>query len=159
MATPAGPRTTTADHILAAISLPTTEPPRRISSPLPLIQLSALPRDRSMRYAIARLDPSGRISDQATLTALGWNPGDRLDAAVLEGILLIRRSSIGTAAVCTKGRILIPANARHRARLTPGDVFIAAAPTTGLALIHGLWCLDRMLALHYRAILNPDATP
>ncbi len=129
MATPAGPRTVTADHILAAIALPTTEPTRATSYPLPLIQLSALPRDRSMRYAIARLDTSGRVADQATITALGWRPGDRLEATVTDGILLIRQTTTGgTAAVCTKGRVLIPANARHRASLTPGEVFIAAAP-------------------------------
>jgi hypothetical protein len=155
MATPPGLRTTTAEHILSAISLPTnTIHTITTHDPLPLIELSALPRDGSMRYAIASLDTSGRIADQSTVAAMGWHPGDRLDTTVIDGILLIRRTSAGAAAVCSKGRIHIPAQTCHQAGLTAGGVFIAAAPTAGLALIHGLWCLDRMLTLHYRTVLD-----
>ena len=83
-------RTTTADRILAAIPLPITAahtqtPP----SPLPLVELSTLLRDGSMRYAIARLDTSGRIADQSTVVAMGWHPGDALDVAVIASIILI----------------------------------------------------------------------
>jgi bifunctional DNA-binding transcriptional regulator/antitoxin component of YhaV-PrlF toxin-antitoxin module len=158
MATPPGPHATTAEHVLAALRLP-TRTAHTSSSPLPLIELSALPRDNTIRYAIASLDTSGRIADHATVSAMDWRPGDRLDTTVTEGILLIRRTPTGQATVCSKGRILIPAAARHRASLTAGDVFIAAAPTAGLAIIHGLWCLDRMLTLHYRTVLTTQATP
>jgi hypothetical protein len=121
--------------------------------------LSHLPRDGSLRYTIASLDTSGRIADQSTVAAMGWHPGDRLDTAVIEGILIIQQTPTGTATVCSKGRVLIPAQARHQAGLSAGGVFIAAAPTAGLALIHGLWCLDRILTLHYRAVLDHHTTP
>jgi hypothetical protein len=101
MPTPPGSRASTADHTLTAITL-ATAPLHTPAYPLPLAALSVMPRDGSMRYTIANLDPSGRIADRSTVTTMGWHPGTRLDFTVIESILLIRQTPTGTTTVCTK---------------------------------------------------------
>ncbi|HEX5407760.1 MAG TPA: hypothetical protein VFX16_36290 [Pseudonocardiaceae bacterium] len=154
------PHASTAERVLAAISLPTTALQLSASpKPLPLAQLSALPADGSLHYAIASLDTSGRIADRSTVAAMGWRTGAKLNTTVIDGILLIQPAPTGAASVGSKGRLLIPADSRHQAGLTAGDVFIAAAPTAGLVLIHGLWWVDRMLTLHYATVLDTHTAP
>jgi len=67
-----------AQQIIKALALPAASRAPVAPRPLPLSRLPRLPRETSMMYGIARVDPSGRVTSRGITNAVRWRPGDRL---------------------------------------------------------------------------------
>ena len=67
-----------AQQIIKALALPVASRAPVAPRPLPLSRLPRLPRETSMMYGIARVDPSGRVTSRGITGAVRWRPGDRL---------------------------------------------------------------------------------
>ena len=98
--------------------------------PLPLarpVPVPSAPAD--VVYGIGRIDASGRIADQAVISALGWCGGDRLTLTADAGVVIARRDPGGMITVPGRAYIAIPAALRRCCGLRPGDrVLLAAVP-------------------------------
>jgi bifunctional DNA-binding transcriptional regulator/antitoxin component of YhaV-PrlF toxin-antitoxin module len=94
--------------------------------PMPL----ASPPDRpDAVYGFGRVDASGRVADRVTITALGWQGGDRLTLTADGGVMIARRDPGGMITVPTRPYLVIPAALRRRCGLRAGDqVLLAALP-------------------------------
>ena len=106
-----------------------------MSAPPPLANsptdLSEVPAD--LIYGAGRLDASGRVSDRAVTSALGWNAGDRLMLTIEAGMILARRDPRGMVTLPARPFLVIPAALRRRCGLRAGDlVLLAAVPEAGL---------------------------
>ena len=116
--------------------------------PLPLARpVRPVPQDAV--YGIARIDASGRICEQAIITALGWAGGDRLTFTADAGVVTARRDPGGMLTLPASGYITIPAALRHRCGLEPGDQVLLAAPLGEDAL--AAYCLavvDQAIRAH-----------
>lgn len=149
---------TTAQGVVAALALPaspsaSSQPVRR---PLPLTSLHQLPRDTSMLYDISRIDASGRVASLNLVTALGWQPRDRLELVLTGGAIVLRASAIGLFCVQQCLRIAIPAAARRRHAIRTGDyVLLAAAPEYDTLIVYPLSALNDMIA-HYHSVAHAD---
>lgn len=144
------PTTTAATIVYALIPPRTTQPGLLPPSPLPLVDLHALPHDGSMHYDIARVDSSGRFSMRSLLRALDWHAGDRIAMAVLPEMILFHRSDDGIYQVSQQSNLAIPAAARTRHSIKAGDqVLLAGATTRGLLVIQPLAVLDKMMTTYH----------
>lgn len=152
-ATSGGRTRTAAQGIVAALTLPAPPTPSpRPARPLPVISLHELPRDTSMLYDIGLVDPSGRIGNRDIVDALRWRPGDKLETILTQGAIVIRLSAGGLFSVPQRRRIVIPAEARHRHGIRPGDhVLVAAAPDYGIVIVYPLSVLDEMITRYHSA--------
>ena len=148
---PARQPRTTAQGVVASLVLPAPRPASsQPVSPLPLTGLHRLPRDASMLYDIGRVDRSGRVASNDIITALGWEPGTRLDVILAPRAIVIRAAPGGRLAVPRRPCIIIPSHARRPHGIKPGDhVLIAAAPEHGLVLVHPLSALDDMISRYH----------
>ncbi len=155
VARPVGRSRTAAQGIVAALALPaspsaSSQPVR----PLPLISLHQLPRDTSMLYDISRIDASGRVASLNLVTALGWQPRDRLVLVLTGGAIVLRASALGLFCVQQCLRIAIPAAARRRHAIRTGDyVLLAAAPEFDTLIVYPLSALNDMIA-HYHSVAH-----
>ncbi|MEU0465232.1 AbrB/MazE/SpoVT family DNA-binding domain-containing protein [Amycolatopsis sp. NPDC006131] len=123
---------------------------------LPLPAMPA-PRTNSVVYGMAAVDCRGRVADRATLTALSWTPGTRLDIREARDLLLIRRDDYGMFTVTKQGHLRLPATIRHRCRLIAGDrVLLATHPQLNLLIIHPPAALDDLLAQRHTEVLRGD---
>ena len=148
----AGRTRTTAQGVVAALSVPATRPHPQPARSLPLPSLHELPHDTSMLYGIGRVDVSGRIGNRDIVDALCWRPGDRLETTLTQGAIVIRASSDGTFTVPQRCRIIIPSSARRRHGIRPGDhVLVAAAPDYGIVIVYPLSALDEMITRYHSA--------
>jgi hypothetical protein len=142
---------TTAQEIIAALTLPglsAAETPRS----LPLPSLHRLPRDASMVYDVGSVDASGRVASQPVIATAGWQPGDRLDLIPATGAIVFRASPDGLWSVPPKGGVCLPAQARHRYRVTPGDrVLLAAARGHSLVIVYPASAIDEMITSYHAA--------
>jgi hypothetical protein len=144
-------RRTTAHGVVAALELPAPLPatPAR---PLPLVTPDRLPSDASMLYEIGQVDVSGRVSSRDIVAALSWQPRDRLELLLSAGAIVLRTSAGGLLQVPRRPCIMIPASARHRRAIKPGDrVLIAAAPDYGTVIIYPMSVLDDMIVRYHLA--------
>jgi AbrB family looped-hinge helix DNA binding protein len=117
-----------------------------------MISLHQLPRDTSMLYDIGLVDTSGRIGNREIVDALRWRPGDKLETILTQGAIVIRLSAGGLFSVPQRRRIIIPAAARRRHGIRPGDhVLIAAAPDYEIVIVYPLSALDEMIARYHSA--------
>lgn len=139
---------TTADRIVAGLAPSLARPARsnETPSPIPVVELHALPRDGSIVYGMGRIDPSGRIVDRDVLAALAWVPGQRLTLNVATDAIVIHPADNGLLVVPAKPCIVIPAPARARCAINPGDrLLLSAIPQHALLIVHTLRALDAMM--------------
>jgi bifunctional DNA-binding transcriptional regulator/antitoxin component of YhaV-PrlF toxin-antitoxin module len=112
--------------------------------------LHLLIQDGSMVYDLGSVDISGRVASQPVITAVGWQPGDRLDLVVADGAIVFRRSPDGLWPVPWRPRICIPAHARHRLGIAQGDqVLLAAAPGHSLVIVYPAAALEEMITRYH----------
>ena len=92
-----GGRTGTAQPIAPVIpssGLPIARQHARSAAawPLPLARPETMPSTPAdMVYGIGRIDASGRIANQAVISALGWRSGDQLTLTADAGMVTVRR--------------------------------------------------------------------
>ena len=142
---------TTAQEIIAALTLPGL-PEAGTPRPLPSPDLHRLARDASMVYDIGSVDASGRVPSQPVIAAAGWQPGDRLDLIPAAGAIVFRASPDGLWSVPPRGGICLPAEARQRHRITPGDrVLLAAARGHSLVIVYPAPAIDEMITSYHAA--------
>jgi hypothetical protein len=147
---------TTAHGVVTALALPASPPPLPTRPP-PLTGLHRLPRDTSMLYDIGQVDASGRVASRDIVAALCWQPRDRLELILTGGAIVLRASPDGLFCVPQRPRISIPARARRRHAIGPGDhVLLAAAPDYGTVIVYPLSALDEMIARYHSRILPPE---
>jgi bifunctional DNA-binding transcriptional regulator/antitoxin component of YhaV-PrlF toxin-antitoxin module len=144
---------TTAQCVVAALALPASS--RATSYPLrppPLTSLHQLTHDTSMLYGIGRVDTSGRVANADIVEALRWQPGDKLEMIFSQGTIIIRASPDGLFPVPRRPRIIIPATARRRCAIRPGDhVLLAAALSYGIVIVYPLPVVGEMIARYHSA--------
>jgi hypothetical protein len=150
-AAPASRSQTTAQGVVAALALPASCPvPSQPLRPLPLANLHQLPRETSMLYDIGRVDASGRVANVDIVEALRWRPGDKLEMILSQLAIVIRVSPDGLFSVPHRPRIIIPARARRRCAIRPGDhVLLAAAPDYGIVIVYQLSVVDEMITSYH----------
>jgi hypothetical protein len=137
--------------VVAALRLPAS-PSSLATRPLPLTGLHRLPHDTSMLYDIGPVDASGRVASRDIVAALRWQPEDRLELILTAGAIVLRASSDGLFAVPQRPRIIIPARARRRHAIRPGDqVLLAAAPDYSTVIVYPLSALNEMIASYHSA--------
>ncbi len=147
---PARRARTTAKDVMAALALPASGPASSQPTRPPLPNLHRLPRDASMVYDIGRVDTSGRIVNGGIVEALRWHAGDKLEVVLTQGAIVIRFSPDGIFSLSQRPRIIIPAEARRRHAIQPGDhVLLAAAPEFGIVIVYPLSALDDMIARYH----------
>jgi hypothetical protein len=105
-----------------------------------------------MLYDIGQVDSSGRVSGRDIVTALRWQPRDSLELLLIAGAIVLRASVNGLLHVPRRPCIVIPAAARHRHAIKPGDrVLVAAAPDYCTVIIYPMSALDDMI-VRYHAV-------
>jgi hypothetical protein len=116
--------------------------------PLPLAG-PVRPAPEDVVYGVGRIDSSGRICDQAVITALGWRGGDRLTITADAGRVTARRDPGGMVTMPGRAYITIPAALRHRCGLEPGDqVLLAAIPGQDTLAAYSLAVVDQAIRAH-----------
>jgi hypothetical protein len=58
-------------------------------------------------YGFGRIDVSGRVGDQAIVSVLGWQPGDRLTLTAAAGVVIARRDPGGLVTMPVKPYLAI----------------------------------------------------
>jgi hypothetical protein len=138
---------TIAQDVVANLSIPALPPSPPPPRPLPLTGLHRLPGDTSMLYDIGPVDASGRVASSAVVTAVRWQPHDRLELVLVSGAIVLRASPDGLFSVPQRPCIIIPVRARRRYGIRPGDrVLLAAAPDYGTVIVYPLSVLDERIA-------------
>jgi hypothetical protein len=107
--------------------------------------LASVAAPPSTRYGLAVIDAQSRLSHRAIFTALGWDPGVRIDAAEHAGVLVLRMHGHGVTRMAPEGHLRVPPKVRRLCGLSTGDrVLLAADPPLGRlvlfppALLHEL---------------------
>jgi hypothetical protein len=112
-----------------------------------------------MLYDIGQVDASGRVASRDIVGALRWQPRDRLEVSLTEGAIVLRASCDGLLCVPQRPRIVIPATARRRYSVKPGDhVLIAAAPDYHTVIVYPLTALDEMIVRYHSAHAAPGTS-
>ena len=122
--------------------------------------LASAPPRPDVVYGFGRINASGRVADQATITALGWRGGDLLTATADAGVMIARRDPGGMVTVPTRPYIVIPAAQRGRCGpVTTGEAWpdfvgwrvnyerAAYAVADAVDAVPALWSGPRMFAL------------
>jgi hypothetical protein len=100
----------------------------------------------------ARLDASGRLTAKALLRGLGWGPGQRVDMAVTDGVLIVGSAPAGLHVVGDRGELGLPAAARRMCGITPGPpVLLVAALPRDVLIVHPAHLIGQVLADWYAA--------
>lgn len=147
----------TAQCVVKALTLPASLPVSSQPLPPPLVSLHRLPHDTSLLYGIGRVDTSGRVANGEIVEALRWRPGDKFETILSQGAIVIRASPHGLFSVPRRPRIIIPARARQRCAIRPGDhVLLAAAPAYGIVIVYPLSIVDEMIASYHSANLDAE---
>ncbi|WP_143234475.1 AbrB/MazE/SpoVT family DNA-binding domain-containing protein [Paractinoplanes atraurantiacus] len=124
--------------------------------PLPLLKLSTK-RIGTAVYGLCTLDAGGRIADKAILTALGWEPQQRLEIRVSRGLVGIYADSRGIFTVKSNRLLYLPLAARRWCELGAGSrVLLAAYPEGGLLLVHPPTVLDEVVAQVFDSVWGAE---
>jgi hypothetical protein len=100
-------------------------------------------------YGFGRMDESGRVADRAMISALGWQPGDRLTLTAAAGVVTARREPGGMVTMPVKPYLVIPAALRRRCGLRPGDrVLLAVFPGRDALAAYSFAVVDQALRAH-----------
>ena len=148
----------TADRILAGLVPPTELSPGDHGESLPLAAM-LLPTmsDRSLTYALSRVDESGVVAATHVLERLGWRTGDRLAVTTARNIVVVRRKRDGIVAVPKRPLLVIPDAARRTCGIRTGDsLLLAAAIEVDTVLIHPPAVLDKMMTLYHHEVPGDD---
>jgi hypothetical protein len=142
----------TVDQLVAVLL-----PPERLRRterivPLPLaLPRLALATDRSLQYAIGRIDESGKVSATQILDCLGWHPGDHLVVSVERGVVVFQRDPAGSVTVSKRRILVIPASARRACGIQPADsLLLVAAADFATVVVHPPSALDTMVTLYHQ---------
>jgi hypothetical protein len=118
-------------------------------------ELLALPRRGALRYGMARVDAGGVVSHRATVTALGWQPGDRLHVASIGGSVVVHRHPNGPFSMPNGPYLQLPAAIRKRSGARAGEqVLIAADPNHDVLVVHPLAALDSMITAYPASLVQ-----
>jgi hypothetical protein len=114
------------------------------------------PDETTWIYAIARVDRSGRVSEQSIIDTLGWTVDDALALdTVGSGVGAYRRAAAGWYRLTPRREIRIPAPMRARCGITKGDrLLLAASAVHDTLVIYTMPELDRLLSPHHKANLQ-----
>jgi hypothetical protein len=114
-------------------------PPRAGAAPRRGLSLPEPPITRTADtvYGMSALDRGGRIADRTVIEALAWTPGARLHLDAARTHLTLRAAIDGTLAVKDHRYLWLPAAARHRLGIRPGDRRGDAADVPHLLRRHG----------------------
>ncbi|MDP9641480.1 hypothetical protein J2S53_001425 [Actinopolyspora lacussalsi] len=110
-------------------------------------------------FGMGRVDASGRVGDRAVVAALGWGRDQRCELGVLAGSVLLRAHPDGLYGLSGPGYVVVPARARSRCGINPGDrVLLAGSPRQGVLLVHPPVVVEAALAERHAAVLgvSPD---
>jgi hypothetical protein len=118
--------------------------------PLPMAgPAAALSVPPGVVYGIGRIDASGRVTDHAITSALGWREGDRLTLTASPGVVTARCDPGGMVIVPARACVAIPAVLRRRCGLRAGDrVLLAALPGQGTVTVYSFAVVDQALRAH-----------
>ncbi|MEV0271436.1 hypothetical protein AB0H43_21875 [Hamadaea sp. NPDC050747] len=106
-------------------------------------------------YAIARLNPSGRISARPALAALDWGPGDAIAIAVRRGAIVVRPAEHTRRTIGAGNSLVLPIAARRMCAIPPGSsVLLVALPDADTLIIHPIAAIARLLARRHARILE-----
>jgi hypothetical protein len=120
---------------------------------LPVSELLARPRVGSLVYGMGHLDADGRLSNRATIDALGWAAGNCLNIALVGGSVVVHRDPTGVFVMGTKPYLVLPAALRRRNGLGARDlVLVAADPNHDVLVVHPLTALDRMITSYHASL-------
>ena len=87
------------------------------------------------RFSTALLDASGRIQDRGIVTALGWQPGDRLLITLIKSSAVIHRRPDGVFRMASKPYVVLPSPVRTRCHAHAGSRVLLVADLTHDALV------------------------
>jgi hypothetical protein len=120
---------------------------RRTARPLPLPSCDGCPPlPHNVVYGMGRLDRSGRIAEHTISTTLAWQPGDRLTVTTGQHSAELHRDPHGLLAVTSRAYLPLPAAARQRLGIEPGQrVLLAATAATDHLTIYPLATLHHAL--------------
>jgi hypothetical protein len=97
-------------------------------------------------YGMSALDRGGRIADRTVIEALDWTTGTRLHLDAARTHLTLRAAIDGVLPVKDHRYLWVPAAARHRLDLRPGDrVLLAAHPRRQTLVVYPPAALDELL--------------
>ena len=100
-------------------------------------------------YGFGRMDESGRVADRAMISALGWQPDDRLTITAGAGVVIARRDPGGMVTMPAKPYLVILAALRRRCGLRPGDrVLLAVFPDRDELAAYSFAVVDQALRAH-----------
>ncbi|HEV2254907.1 MAG TPA: hypothetical protein VGS06_17115 [Streptosporangiaceae bacterium] len=128
---------------------PRVAPPAAVR-PLPMAgPAAALSVPSGAVYGTGRIDASGRVTDHAITSALGWREGDRLTLTASPSVMSARRDPGGMVTVPARACVAIPAVLRRRCGLRAGDrVLLAALPGPGTLTVYSFAVVDQALRAH-----------
>jgi hypothetical protein len=110
-------------------------------------KVPAVPDD--VVYGFGRMDESGRVADRTMISALGWQPGDRLNVTGAAGVVVACRDPGGMVTMPAKPYLVIPAALRRRCGLRPGDrVLLAVFPDRDALAAYSFAVVDQALRAH-----------
>jgi hypothetical protein len=123
---------------------------------LPLTRLGV--RDTGAAVCgIAPVDNSGRIADQAVVTAMAWPGGTRLAITVCNGLVVVAADPNGLFRLAARGRLRLPAVVRHWCGIATGArILLVAARDRGQLRVYPPAALDAMIAAFDAAVLGGD---
>ncbi|WP_054812919.1 hypothetical protein [Nocardia arizonensis] len=106
------------------------------------------PRNGHIQYGLCTVGSGGRIVDRTVFTALGWQPGIRLELTCLDaGALLARPVPHANVTFAEGGYFRVPYRLRRRIRLDIGDrALLIAHRTAHQLLIHPPAAIDELCA-------------
>lgn len=106
-------------------------------------------------FAIACLNPSGQIRAGAVLSALGWNPGDRIAFSVRHGAIVVLPAGHSRRTVGAGRSLVLPVAARRMCAIADrSSVLLVALPVAGLLVIHPIAAIARLLDRRHARILE-----
>jgi hypothetical protein len=111
------------------------------------------PRSGELVYGMGRIDRWGVVSNRATIAALGWTGGDRIQIALVGGSVVAHRDPAGVFTMGPKPYLVLPAAVRHRSGLRARDhVLVAADPHHDVLVVHPLSALDAMVTAYHASL-------
>jgi hypothetical protein len=142
----------TADQLVAGLLPPDRLQRTERIEPLPLAPTRlALMTDRSLQYAIGRVDKYGTVPAAHLLDELGWRPGIRIIVSVEHGVAVFQRDPAGPLTVSKRRTLVVPAYARRACGIRSADsLLLVAAPDFATLVVHPTSALDRMMTLYHQ---------
>ncbi len=112
---------------------PAGEPPhaagvRRRPTGLPLPELVPSAGCEDVFFVSTRIDNRGRLADRSAIRGLGWQPETPVFFGVGGGALVIVSPGQGHYAITRQGYLRLPAEVRHRCRVTAGSGLLVVIP-------------------------------